>query len=448
VVVERDSSDRLASSQPLRVGYGQEEITPSIGVCLAGNVSRRGRRCTSIRDPLFARALHLTTPTAEAYLVAVDLLVCTQALHRAVAERASVAPDTLLLSATHTHSAPGQYWDLGRGELFMGPYEGQIFEQLAERIATAIERSRAAPAPTRARAGAAEVVGASGNRRQRGGPVDPELRLLRFEPDAGAPISVVCFGAHPVVGGQLQPHTCSADYPGELCRRLEARGERAIFFTGAVGGLSPLFPEFPLSMDEHLTLLGDLLERGVERAERALRPVAADPLQASAIFVPRPRPSCAIFPSSGFASALAEAATTPLRRYVTRMGEDGWHPGDTRLGWVRLGDAAWLGTPCDLGVNVALALKRAMREAGIRHPFVGSQCDDYVGYVHLPADYQLAPEPGFRQMAWYENAMSLSGRDMGARFVAALGQHLASSREPPRSQRLESSTTIDGGAAP
>lgn len=416
------------SAEPLCVGYGQAAITPEVGVCLAGTVSRRGRRCHHVRDPLLARALALSTPGGAAMLVTVDLLLITRALHAAVAERSGTPPDALLLSATHTHSGPGHYWDVGRGELFMGRYDERAFDRLATGIAAAIDAARAALGPAEARAAAAEVTGVSANRRQLHGPVDPTLQLVRFEPARGKAVSVVSFGAHPVVGCERAPHTCSADFPGELCRRLERRGERALFFTGAVGGLSPLFPEFPLSLDAHLTLLGDLLERGVEEAEQRLVPVASGPLQAGAVPVALPEPRCDIFPQRGAAFAVAEAVTTPLRRYLRDMGAAARQADRTALAWIRLGDAAWLGTPCDLGVNVALELQQVMGRHGIRHPFVGSQCGDYVGYVHLPADYRRVPEPGYRHMALYENAMSLSGHDMGRRFVAAWDQHL--SREP------------------
>ena len=96
------------------------------------------------------------------------------------------------------------------------------------------------------------------------------------------------------------------------------------------------------------------------------------------------------------------------------------HPAQQTIGDARCAP----GTPCDLGVSVALALKDALRDAGVRVAMVGSQCNDYVGYVHLPEDYQRLPEPGFRYLALYENAMSLSGWQLGQQFVDELRQQL------------------------
>jgi hypothetical protein len=408
----------VPSAESLRVGFARADVTPALGAPLSGVVSRRGRFADRVRDRLHARALHMRAGGVEATLCAVDLLLCTARLHEEVARRAGVARDSLLLSATHTHSGPGGYWDAGRGRLFMGPYDARAFGELAERIAHAVTEARRAHAPARLLGATGRVAGASANRRRLHGPTDPELTLLRVETHEGA-IDLVSFSAHPVIGCIREPHTVSADWPGELCARIEARGRRALFFQGAVGGLSPIFPEFPMRYDEHLDLMTTLLERGVERAEAALAPVCATPLEVRVVAVPA-EPRCNVFAAPGALWRLADAASWPLRRYLATMARQARDTPVAPLHLLRLGEAALLGTPCDLGVTVALALKRVLREAGVRLPAVGSQANAYVGYVHLPEDYARTPEPGFREMAYYENAMSLSGHDCGRRFVEAM----------------------------
>lgn len=426
---------------PLRVGYGRVDITPALGCHLAGVVDRHGRVCTRIRDPLHARAIQLSTDNAQAYIVAADLLLTTDRLHAAVAARAGVAPEQLLLSATHNHSGPGGYWDLGRGKLFMGPFRQGVFDRLVDAMALAIEQARQTRPVMRVRASSSELAGVSANRRQLHGPVDPEMVLVRFELSDAPPIEVVSFGAHPVVGCEREPGVCSADFPGELCARLEQRGSRPLFFTGAVGGLSPLFTEFPVDLDQHLQLLGDLLELGVERAAEGLVEVAAADLDARTIDVRLPAPSCSIFPPGQRWWRLANLAATPLRRFLLGMAREARGSDRARLPLIRLGEVAWLGTPCDLGVNVALALKAVLHRAGAAYALVGSQCNGYVGYVHLPEDYDHVPETGFRHMAFYENAMSLSGFHLGRAFVEALQENtcrpLATNAWPTAKERAQ-----------
>ena len=409
----------------LRVGFGRREITPPLGAPLAGVVSRRGRPCTRIRDSLFVRAIHLERDGSVAVVIAVDLLLITRALHRQVAQVLGLEPRQLLLSATHSHSAPGGYWDLERGRLFMGTYRQATFDGLVEAIVTAVREARGDARAAETSAATVSLAGVSANRRRLHGPVDPELSLLHFDRAGARSIDLLSFGAHPVIGCVREPGVCSADFPGEVCRRIEARGRLPLFFTGAVGGLSPLFPEFPLPLDPHLELLGDLLERGIERAEAALAPVAVGSLEADLLELPT-QMSCELFPRRlGF--ALAERLATPVHHFMMDMARDARESETAPLHVVRLGEVALVGAPCDLGVTVALALKRVLREHGVRLPLVGSHSGGYVGYVHLPEDYDHVPEPGFRSMAYYENAMSLSGRQLGRDMVEALQRRLRGS---------------------
>ena len=228
------------------------------------------------------------------------------------------------------------------------------------------------------------------------------------------------FGSHPVIGSERELHTVTADYPGELCRRLEARGTRPLFVQGPVGALSPLFPEFPMRLDEHLDLVGTLLQRGHEAAEATLEP-APGPLRAELLRLPLPPPRCSILPGSLPFRSLGELATTPLRRRVEGIGRRARRT-EPDAPLHLLGGGSWLviGTPCDLGVGVALDLKRMARAAGIPFPVAASQCDGYVGYVLHRDAYDRVPERGFRALALYENAMSVAGWDLGARFVEAV----------------------------
>lgn len=411
-----------AATPALRVGYARVDITPPIGAPLAGETDWNGRFARRVRDPLHARALHVECGGRAATLVVADLLAIPAPLHWAVAREAGVDPASLLLAATHSHSATGGYWNGGPlVRYFMGAYQEAIFRELVTKLGAVARRARERLAPTGLRGARVATTGLNANRRRLLGPIDPDLTLVRFERDGEPPLDVVSFSGHPVIGSERDRHAISADFPGELCRRLEARGRDAIFFQGAVGGLSPLFPEFPQPIDVHLALVAGLLEDGVDRAEGELAPLACEPFEVRLERVALPPPSCRVFPPNMPRGWLGELATYPLRRLVTsqarraRQGDP-----DAPLHLLRLGDAAWLGTPCDLGVTVALALKGALAERGVKLAMVGSQCDGYVGYVHRLDDYLHVPEPGFRELGFYENAMSLAGWDLGDTFVSTV----------------------------
>jgi hypothetical protein len=55
------------TADDLRVGFAQRDITPALGTVLAGRPTLLPRLARSIRDPLFARALHIGTGPAKLY---------------------------------------------------------------------------------------------------------------------------------------------------------------------------------------------------------------------------------------------------------------------------------------------------------------------------------------------------------------------------------------------
>jgi neutral ceramidase len=77
-----------------------------------GGFPRWSYAADGVRDPVTARALLLSEPGARVALVSVEILVIPEALEAAVRARlADLKLDALVLTATHTHSGPGGYWD-------------------------------------------------------------------------------------------------------------------------------------------------------------------------------------------------------------------------------------------------------------------------------------------------------------------------------------------------
>src|SRR5262245_47887880 len=98
----------------LRAGFARVDITPPPGAGLFG-YGTGGARSRGHRMRLNARALVLEDPAGErlAFLLA-DLGAVSALLQRKVADRiqprTGIGADRLLLSATHTHSAPGHFF--------------------------------------------------------------------------------------------------------------------------------------------------------------------------------------------------------------------------------------------------------------------------------------------------------------------------------------------------
>lgn len=398
-----------------RVGFAKRDITPAPGTPLAGRPTLRDRRAQSIRDPLYARALHVENDHCRLTIIVADLCLVTSKMHAAIATRANISPDRLLVCATHTHSATGCYWRGNLVERFMGPFDQDIYSQLVDHLAqVGLDASLSASAG-RLSASSVRLSGASVNRREDEGAVDHALTLLKFDAEGRQPICVVSFGAHAVGGVELEPFTVTADYPGEACRRLEACGYRPLFLLGAAAGTSPGW--LNVSLDDHINRMGDAIEHGIERAEKQLIAINGSTLRVRRHQLDASADSCRILPEGTRHKALLDVLSWPVRALVDSMARQGFQDNqDMSLNFAELGGLALFGVPCEIGPGVSQALRDALVSAGYRIPLVVSMCNGYSGYAHLPGDYQhhLQLPP----LKLYENAMSFAGWDFGERIVS------------------------------
>jgi hypothetical protein len=96
----------------LRAGAARVEITPPIGVELAGYTPRiwGSNRSTGMNDPLWVRALALADEHQAILLIELDLLGIelhtTRQLRSEICQLLPLRPETILVGCTHNHSGP------------------------------------------------------------------------------------------------------------------------------------------------------------------------------------------------------------------------------------------------------------------------------------------------------------------------------------------------------
>lgn len=139
----------------LHAGAARVDITPPIHLALFGH-GPESRIATGVRLRLRCSAFVLARAGEIVALVPCDLQSPSLALHRAVAARLDafgvpIAPERLLLMATHTHGAPAHYFESPR---YSGPFSSsapghdpKVLAFLAERIAGAVAEAYASLAP-------------------------------------------------------------------------------------------------------------------------------------------------------------------------------------------------------------------------------------------------------------------------------------------------------------
>lgn len=246
--------------QGLRAGFAEADISPGAGLTPFG-YDFRGEQTSpgnaGVHDPLRCRVVALSDgalPDKPLVIVSFDLCVLPGAMVEAwrplIAERAHTTVDRVILTATHTHSAP--FADVAEKE---GPYLSKIKDAVLDAVA----RAEGLRFPVSARFQAAPLGLAYDRRvktpegiRMNWNPqeypdrpavaaADPTCSVLMFCQENGPRQYVMwSLGAHPVVLGKTSP-VISADFPGRACELIQQYlpDSKAMFFMAAAGHSQP-----------------------------------------------------------------------------------------------------------------------------------------------------------------------------------------------------------------
>ena len=249
-----------APATALQAGAAKIEITPPLGTPLDGLHERYGRGATSIQSALWARALYLDDGDTAVVLVNTDLYAITKPLRERILELAveqlpnNVSPENIVLTATHTHNAPGGMEENLLRRQTSGRYLPDLIDVTAKSIVQAIRD--AVDRGQRATIGyaTAEQESLSVNRFDAGGSIDPQIGVLRVDDADGNALAIVAnFAALPDSVVATDPYTFSADYVHYFYEELEtlsAEGCIALFFTGAAADQSIAQPNDEIALTE------------------------------------------------------------------------------------------------------------------------------------------------------------------------------------------------------
>lgn len=248
----------------LRVGLAEADITPPVGFPMAGYYHERLAEGTI--DPLKAHAVVFRGTTEQAAWVVCDLIGISADLGRAIRTRASektgIPVSNIVVSATHSHTAPDYTKELVRvlDKANPDPLRAGYIEKLISGPADAIIRAHGSAEASLLESGSVvQQVPVSFNRRfvmrdgsvrtwmnlqnpdvvRAAGPIDPEIGLLAIRSSAGSPRGVISnFALHlDTVGGMKW----SADYPffiEQTLRKSTGTDVISLFGTGCCGDIN------------------------------------------------------------------------------------------------------------------------------------------------------------------------------------------------------------------
>ena len=404
----------MEQSVHLICGAAERCVTPPLGrnipQCMALNLS------TGVKDDLYTHALYLESDGRAVLLISIDTsglgMTFSRRVRKAISAEIPVSEDAIMVSAIHIHTGGPQlmdvFWGQGRD-----PEVEELF--LRETVAAATEAYRErTPVTAHFAEGKENRVGFCRNYRMRDGriltnpgrrgapdivspvtAIDDTLSSLLFRDKTGASVAqIVNFACHPdTIGGKEY----SADYPGELRRRLKAAngdGCTVLFFNGCSGNVNHIDamrltdPDFRYPKD-HYKVMGQLLAEKVlsmhRDSEEALAGTAVD-FAVRRFYAERRQPS-----EEDLAWADAITADPASRKVDQRLAQELYalkkHPKRfalVEIQAIRIGDVALVGFPGEPFSDMGLQLRK-------RSPFgrllISELANDELGYFATEPAY-------------------------------------------------------------
>lgn len=416
-------------------GFGARRMNPFNPKNLFNLEFRLFKPAVGQLDPLRIKTAVLTDGNKKMAWISVDTVGITQDFHDTIVD--ALRPlgydeNSVLISATHTHSGPGNltqnfFWQIAAMDWFKNDFYRHIVDSVRKTVVDA----ELSAVPSELHSLRIETQGLQRNRRQAGAPVDSQARVLLFRekpisitahPNSQKWIgSVVNYAIHGTAHGSDSLYF-SADIPGAIETRMqEALGVPVtLFVNGAQGDVAPI--ENEASGIDHIS------RSFVQQVVRAL-PLAhpINPqwkIQTVSVQLPSAAISlsrCTSFETtdrrlasthSGFSIATISEAfgetgswlSIPLSRWITR---------DTHLWKIDLGEISILTWPGEPTTSVGEQLHAIAQSKGWGESWIFALTNDYHAY--------FTSESEFKENT-YESCFSLHGGNAARSILNAYSQ--------------------------
>jgi neutral ceramidase len=258
------------TTQGFSVGFGVADITPAMGIQLAGDIGRL-RPLEEVRAPTKARALVVASGAKRVCVVMADVISISRPismqLRTEIAQMLGTAPEAVLLHAVQSHSTPavGHGWVAGDSPWvpddlwWVRGGDDRYNEPFRQGVIQAVTNALAKLAPATLHLGRGMDGRVAFNRRfilrdgtakchpatcspdilQCEGPTDPEVGVAIFKDQDGSPLGTILHHTcHPCHGYPMR--WAHPDWPGlwaeEVAKALGAP-DTALTLNGACGNI-------------------------------------------------------------------------------------------------------------------------------------------------------------------------------------------------------------------
>ena len=255
-----------AETERFRVGFSRRIMNPTSCVPLAGYSNALNRYMRSIGQDITCTALAISDADGnDLLLISTDLTnsqeAVTTMIRQSISNKTGIPIDSIVITATHTHSAP----DLTNRSL---PEEKAYIKLMFDHILAAADAALADRAEASMYIGSIETehlnfvrhylvennltgeVSVAGDHfgsfkdatiLGHASEGDPTLHLVQFKREDHADIVLANWAAHPHFTGGASKYVLSSDFVGPFRETLEdMTGNNVVFFQGAAGDLNEM----------------------------------------------------------------------------------------------------------------------------------------------------------------------------------------------------------------
>lgn len=263
---------------PLKVGTANREITPLKPMFLVG-YPHVPRTSTGVHDPIYATATCMIGKGGAALFVTVDICYImpetSRACRRAIREATGIPEQSILISCTHTHSAPLTADILAwRADPVVPKVDEEYLRFFSQRIIEAAVAAWRGAVPARVAVTRTEAHGVGRNRLSPTGPMDHEVGIIcaRREDNDAIFAFLLVYSMHPTVLHE-DSTLVSSDFPHYARAEIQGAfpGAGVAYHNGTSGNLSPRYEVRGQNFRE-AERLGRALGNAVVSAVTALRP--------------------------------------------------------------------------------------------------------------------------------------------------------------------------------
>lgn len=428
-----------AEEKIFRAGAYAQDITP-LKFPVSVNGGMQDRQATGAHDRLHARCLVLDDGTTKIAIVVCDSCMIPQEIldtaKRQAAAATGIPIDRMLISATHTHTAPTL------GAVFQSDPDPDYVKHLPGQIAKGIEKANANLVPARIGWGVGKDPTQVFNRRWRmkpgsiaadpfgrtidqvkmnpgyqapglidpAGPIDPDVSILSVQTKDGKPLALLANYSLHYVGG-VQP--LSADYFGAFAERITQlldapKGFVGIMSNGTSGNINNINYGGPAPAKqgefEQIRIVADSVARAAFTAYKDIQHRDWVPLAMAEreidLNVRLPSEEDIIRAKEILAQAKEPVLKTMPEVYARETVAMAEFPKTVKakLQALRIGEQGIVAIPCEVFVEIGLEIRQ---KSPFKPTFTIELANGYNGYLPTPEQHKLGGYETWRARSSY-----------------------------------------------